>query len=176
MDFDAYSFPSRRSNVIARHGMVATSQPLAAQAGLAVLQRGGNALDAAIAAVATLCVVEPSSTGVGGDAFALIWSAQEQKLFGLNASGPSPARLTAEWVREQGHEEMPTLGPIAVTVPGSLRGWEAALERFGSMELGELLQQPIEYAENGFPVSQFIARSWARSEEKMSKHPDSRRV
>src|SRR5690606_34959828 len=101
---------------------------------------------------------------------------QEQKLFGLNASGPSPARLTAEWVREQGHEEMPTLGPIAVTVPGSLRGWEAALERFGSMELGELLQQPIEYAENGFPVSQFIARSWARSEEKMSKHPDSRRV
>ena len=90
MKFENFQFPSRRSNVIARNGLVATSQPFAAQAGLAVLQAGGNAVDAAIATVATLCVVEPSSTGIGGDAFALIWQADEQKLYGLNASGPAP--------------------------------------------------------------------------------------
>src|SRR5690606_34449504 len=168
MDFDTYSFPSRRSNVMARQGMVATSQPLAAQAGLAILQAGGNAVDAAIATVATLCVVEPTSTGVGGDAFALIWIEAEGQLYGLNASGPAPAGLTAEWVREQGHEQMPTLGGIPVTVPGSVRGWQRALERFGTMGLDRLLAQPIEYAEHGFPVNETIARGWPRSPEKRS--------
>ncbi|MDX1688694.1 MAG: gamma-glutamyltransferase, partial [Candidatus Promineifilaceae bacterium] len=90
MDFNAYSFPSRRSNVMARHRMVATSQPLAAQTGLSILQAGGNAVDAAIATVAALCVVEPTSTGVGGDAFALIWLEEDERLYGLNASGPAP--------------------------------------------------------------------------------------
>lgn len=176
MDFDTFSFPSRRSNVMARSGIVATSQPLAAQAGLAILQAGGNAVDAAIATVATLCVVEPTSTGVGGDAFALIWIEAEGQLYGLNASGPAPAGLTAEWVREQGHKQMPTLGGIPVTVPGSVRGWQRALERFGTMGLDRLLAQPIDYAEHGFPVSETIARGWQRSTEKMSQHPDSRRV
>jgi gamma-glutamyltranspeptidase/glutathione hydrolase len=156
--------------------MVATSQPLAAQAGLAVLQQGGNAVDAAIATVATLCVVEPTSTGIGGDAFALIWWAADRRLYGLNASGPAPAALTAELVRRQGHEAMPSLGPLTVTVPGSLSGWQTALDRFGTLGLDTLLARPIDYARHGFPVSQRIARAWAASTEKMSLHADSKRV
>ncbi|MCA9967078.1 MAG: gamma-glutamyltransferase [Anaerolineales bacterium] len=117
MKFEAYAFPSRRSNIIARNGAVATSQPLAAQAGLDILKAGGNALDAAIATVATLCVVEPCSTGIGGDAFALIWSAKDKRLYGLNASGPAPMALTSELVRSQGHDTFPALGGLPVTVP-----------------------------------------------------------
>ena len=113
LNFDI-NFPSRRSNVIAHNGLVATSQPLAAQAGLDVLKTGGNALDAAIATAATLCVVEPCSTGIGGDAFALIWSARDQKLYGLNASGPAPAALSADHVRGLGHKSYPLLGGLAV--------------------------------------------------------------
>lgn len=176
MNFESYTFPSRRSNVVALNGLVATSQPLAAQAGLDILKAGGNAVDAAIAAVATLCVVEPTSTGVGGDAFALIWQADEGKVYGLNASGPAPQGLTAELVRSQGHNRFPALGPLPVTVPGAVRGWELALARFGSMGLDRLLAQPIQYARDGFPLSQRIAAAWARSTEKMSRHPDSRRV
>ncbi|MCI0578551.1 MAG: gamma-glutamyltransferase [Chloroflexi bacterium] len=176
MEFYRHTFPSRRSNVVARNGLVATSQPLAAQAGLNVLQAGGNAVDAAVATVATLCVVEPTSTGIGGDAFALIWQANEGRLYGLNASGPAPAGLTAERIRSQGYEKMPQLGPLTVTVPGSLRGWQLALGRFGTRGLDTLLQRPIAYARDGFPVSQTIGRAWGYSTEKMSQHPDSRRV
>ncbi len=176
MNFETFSFPSRRSNIIAANGLVATSQPLAAQAGLDTLKAGGNALDAAIATVATLCVVEPSSTGIGGDAFALIWSAKERRLYGLNASGPAPQGLSADFVRTQGYDQMPQTGALTVTVPGSLRGWQAALARFGTMGLDTLLQRPIHYAEQGFPVSQRIARAWEASTEKLSVHPDSRRV
>lgn len=176
MQFEMFSFPSRRSNVIARNGLVATSQPLAAQAGLEVLQAGGNAVDAAVATVATLCVVEPCSTGVGGDAFALIWMAKDKKLYGLNASGPAPAALTADWIRDQGYVEVPALGPIPVTVPGSVRGWQRALERFGTRELDTLLARPIDYARHGFPVSQRIAAAWEFSVEKMSTYPNSKRV
>ena len=176
MQFESYQFPSRRSNIIARNGLVATSQPLAAQAGLTVLQAGGNAVDAAVATVATLCVVEPTSTGVGGDAFALIWIADEGKLYGLNASGPAPMGLTADFVRSQGHTTFPALGALPVTVPGALRGWQFALERFGTMGLDTLLDRPISYARDGFALSQRIARAWGHSREKMSAHPDSRRV
>jgi gamma-glutamyltranspeptidase/glutathione hydrolase len=174
--FETYQFPSRRSNVIARLGMVATSQPLAAQAGLSVLAEGGNAVDAAIATAATLCVVEPCSTGIGGDAFALIWSAADRQLYGLNASGPAPRSMSAEWLRDQGHESMPQLGGLSVTVPGALRGWEMALSRFGTWSLDRLLSQAIDYAQQGFPVSQRIARSWRASEAKMSRQEASRRV
>lgn len=176
MRFDAFTFPSRRSAIIARNGLVATSQPLAAQAGLDVLRNGGNAIDAAIATVATLCVVEPCSTGVGGDAFALIWSAEAGRLFGLNASGPAPAALTADLVRGRGYTDFPARGGLPVTVPGAVRGWQLALERFGTLGLDTLLARPIEYARDGFPVSPMIARSWARSEELMGRLPDSRRV
>ncbi|MBE2221277.1 MAG: gamma-glutamyltransferase [Anaerolineae bacterium] len=176
MNFEQFDFPSRRSNVMSFQGLVATSQPLAAQAGLDVLKAGGNAVDAAIATVATLCVVEPCSTGIGGDAFALIWSAQDQKLYGLNASGPAPEGLTAVLLQNRGYTTMPTLGALSVTVPGSLRGWEAALTRFGSMGLDSLLARPIGYAQDGFPVSQRIARAWHNSTDKLSGHEDSRRV
>lgn len=176
MRFETYAFPSRRSNVIARHGAVATSQPLAAQAGLDALKAGGNALDAAIATVATLCVVEPCSTGIGGDAFALIWSAKERRLYGLNASGPAPMGLTGELVRRLGHETFPALGGLAVTVPGSVRGWQAAHGRFGRLGIDTLLARAIDYARHGYPVSQRIAHAWERSTEKMSAHPDSKRV
>ncbi len=176
MNFEPQAFPSRRSNVIGFNGLVATSQPLAAQAGLDILKQGGNAIDAAIATVATLCVVEPCSTGIGGDAFALIWRAKEQKLFGLNASGPAPQGLTAVLLQEKGYTTMPTLGGLTVTVPGSLRGWEAALSRFGTLGFDTLLARAIDYAQNGFPVSQRIARAWHNSTEKMSTYEDSRRV
>jgi len=176
MEFNRFSFPSRRPNFIAANCLLSTTQPLAAQAGLEILQQGGTAVDAAIAAIATMCVVEPCSTGIGGDAFALIWQADEQKLFGLNASGPAPQKLTAAKVRARGHETFPDLGGLAVTVPGSVRGWQAALERFGTIGIDRLLQRPIRYAEAGFPVSELIARSWENSTDKMSAHPDSRRV
>ncbi len=176
MQFDAFQFPSRRSNVVARNGVVATSQPLAAQAGLDVLRDGGNALDAAIATVAALCVLEPTSTGIGGDAFALIWWADEQKLYGLNASGTAPQALSAAWLRSEGHEEMPRLGPLSVTVPGSLRGWQMALQRFGSKPLADILQRAIDYAQDGFAVSERISDAWQRSAHFMSQHPHSRRT
>jgi gamma-glutamyltranspeptidase/glutathione hydrolase len=176
MDFESFGFSSRRSNVVGCNGLVATSQPLAAQAGLQVLVEGGNAVDAAIAAVATLCVVEPSSTGIGGDAFALIWMEAEGKLYGLNASGPSPTHLTSDLIRKRGHKVMPALGGLTVTVPGALRGWQAALERFGTVGLDTLLARPISYARHGFPVSQRIARAWDKSTDKMSAHEDSKRV
>lgn len=171
-----FNFLTQRQPVFGRNGMVATSQPLAAQAGLRVLQDGGNALDAAIATVATLCVVEPCSTGIGGDAFALIWSAKEQKLYGINGSGPAPQALSADTIRADGHTAMPSLGGITVTVPGSVRAWEVALNRFGSMSLDRLLSPAIDYARNGFPVSPIIASGWGRSAEKMSRLPDSQRV
>lgn len=169
-------FPSYRQTTLGRNGMVATSQPLAAQAGLAVLQKGGNAVDAAIATMAVMCVVEPCSTGIGGDAFGLIWSAKEQKLYGINGSGPAAMALDADKLRAAGHTEMPTLGGIPVTVPGSLRAWEMALGKFGSMGLDSLLAPAIDYANNGFPVSPIIGLQWRFSAEKMSRLPDSQRV
>jgi gamma-glutamyltranspeptidase/glutathione hydrolase len=176
MEFDSFSFPSRRSNILAMNGMAATSQPLAAQAGIEILQAGGNAIDAAIATAAVLCVTEPCSTGIGGDAFALIWSADQGKLFGLNASGPAPAALTATAIMDRGWDHMPERGPLSITVPGSVKGWGAVVDRFGSMTLETILRRAIHYAEQGFPVSQKIARAWAASEELLASHPDSRRA
>ena len=169
-------FKSNRTSVIARNGMVATSQPLAAQAGLDILRRGGNAVDAAVATIAAMCVVEPCSTGIGGDAFALIWSADDQKLYGLNGSGPAGVALDADKIRADGNEEMPALGGIAVTVPGSVRAWESALARFGSMGIDAILRTAIDLAHNGFPVSPIIAEQWSYSKDKMSRLPDSKRV
>lgn len=176
MSFAAFDFAARRSPVFARHGMVATSQPLAAQAGLAILRAGGNAVDAAIATVATLCVVEPCSTGIGGDAFALIWWAADNRLYGLNASGPAPVSLTSGALRARGYSQFPERGGLSVTVPGSLRGWELALERFGTLPLDVLLREPIAHARDGFPVSPTIAQSWAASTTLLNRLADSRRV
>jgi gamma-glutamyltranspeptidase / glutathione hydrolase len=159
-----------RAEVMAPHGMVATSQPLAAQAGLQMMLRGGNAIDAAVAAAAVLNLVEPMMTGVAGDLFAIIYVAKENKLYVLNASGVAPSGATVERFASLGYRAdatnwgpgsgMPVYGILAVTVPGSAWGWEEVLKRFGKLTFKEVLQPAINYAENGFPVSQRIASEW----------------
>ena len=160
----------RRSEVMARNGMVATSQPLAAEAGLDVLRRGGNAIDAAVAASAVLSVVEPMNVGPGGDLFAVIYVARERKVYALNASGKAPAAQTLARMKALGYQwdpknwgpgsGMPGRGILTVTVPGSVWGWDEALRRFGTMTLKETLQPAIDYAEQGFPISERIAHDW----------------
>ncbi len=155
--------------------MVATSQPLAVQAGLDVLRRGGNAVDAAIATAAVLGVVEPMSTGIGGDAFALVWDANTQTLYGLNASGYAPRAATLDAYGRRGFDRgrgMPQEGILSVTVPGAPRGWEALLQRFGSKSLEEVLRPAIEYAERGFPVMEKTARRWGQLEARLRRDPD----
>jgi gamma-glutamyltranspeptidase / glutathione hydrolase len=159
-----------RAEVMAPHGLVATSQPLAAQAGLQMMLRGGNAIDAAVATAAVLNLVEPMMNGVAGDLFAIIYVAKEKKLYVLNASGMAPSGATVERFASLGYRAnptnwgpgsgMPVYGILAVTVPGSAWGWEEALKRFGKLTFKEVLQPAIDYAENGFPVSQRIANDW----------------
>src|SRR6185369_16068520 len=159
-----------RSEVMAPHGMVVTSQPLAAQAGLRILQQGGNAIDAAVAAAAVLTVVEPMMVGVGGDLFTLIYVAKEQKLYVLNASGMAPSGATLAHFAELGYRAdpanwgpgsgMPGGGILPVTVPGTVWGWDAVLKRFGTKTFKDVLTPAVDYAENGFPVSERIASDW----------------
>ncbi|MGE7021823.1 gamma-glutamyltransferase family protein [Solibacillus cecembensis] len=158
MNFLHYPFPSKRNTVIANRGMVATSQPLAAQAGLDILKRGGNAVDAAIATAATLTVVEPTSNGIGSDAFALVWMKDE--LYGLNASGPSPKSISKEALSERGFDKIPMHGVIPVTVPGAPSAWVALSERFGKLPLTEVLAPAISYAEEGYPISATLGQNW----------------
>jgi len=160
-----------RSPVLASRGMVATSQPLAAAAGLRVLQEGGNAIDAAIATAAVLNVVEPMMCGIGGDLFALVYHAESAELYGLNATGRAGSKSSSAFMRDKEYERMPGSGIYSVTVPGALRGWEDLRSRFGSRPLGELLAPAIHYAESGFPVSQIIATDWMAAEGKLARHP-----
>lgn len=160
-----------RSPVLARNGMVATSQPLASAAGLRVLRDGGNAVDAAVAAAAVLNVVEPMMCGIGGDLFALYYEAATGDLHGLNATGRAGSRASAEELRGRGLERMPGSGPLVVTVPGALDGWEELVSRFGTRPLGGLLAPAIAYAEDGFPVSEIIAAQWKSAEAKLRRHP-----
>lgn len=153
-------YPSRRSTVASRRGMVATSQPLAALAGLRVLMSGGNAVDAAVAASAVLNVVEPMATGIGGDAFALIYLADSGEVKALNGSGRAPLAATLEEYRRRRHDKVPLFDILAVTVPGTVDTWATALEAHGTMSLAEVLAPAIEYAEDGFPVSEVIAAAW----------------
>ncbi len=164
-------FDSRRSNVMARNGMVATSQPLAAMAGLRALTAGGSAVDAAVAAAAVLNVVEPFSTGVGGDLFALVWDARERKVHALNASGRSPAASDAAKLRAAGYSAIPDDSAYAVTVPGAVSGWQALLDKFGKMPISEALRPAIDYADNGYPVSEIIAVQWQGAEQRLKKRP-----
>ncbi|MCL6443527.1 MAG: gamma-glutamyltransferase family protein [Alicyclobacillus sp.] len=161
MDFDPlhHPFPSRRMTVYARNGMVATSQPLAAQAGLEVLRRGGNAIDAAIATAAALTVVEPTSNGIGSDAFAIVW--HQGRMYGLNSSGPAPASISIEAVTRTGAAEMPRHGWTPVTVPGAPAAWAALSERFGKLPLIDALTPAIQYAEGGYPISPVLGKYWA---------------
>jgi len=151
-------FLSTRNTTYAKNGMVATSQPLAAQAGLDILKKGGNAIDAAIATAACLTVVEPTSNGIGGDAFALVWTGG--KLHGLNSSGPSPASISIDAVKAQGHTQMPKLGWIPVTVPGAPAAWAELNSRFGKLSLAQCLEPAIKYAQEGYPISPTLGRGW----------------
>jgi gamma-glutamyltranspeptidase/glutathione hydrolase len=162
-----------RSMVIARNGMAATSQPLATAAAIRVLQQGGNAIDAAIAADAVLGVVEPMSCGIGGDLFAIVWDAKTKKLYGLNASGRSPARADLSAFKAKGLESIPTHGPLSWSVPGCVDGWDQLRQRFGTKPWAELLAPAIEYAEEGFPVSEIIAADWNASAKALSRIPTS---
>jgi len=157
----SFDFASRRSMVIGQRGMVAASNPLAAQAGLAILRQGGNAADAAIAAAAVMNVVAPASTGIGGDCFALYFSASDKKLYALNGSGRAPQGLSIDLLAKEGFtRQMPERHVHAVTVPGAARGWEDLIKRFGSMTLADVLTDAIHYAENGFPVSPIFGAAW----------------
>ena len=160
-----------RSEVMGRRGMVVTSQPLAAQAGLRILQQGGNAVDAAVGSAAVLSVVEPMMVGVGGDLFAIVYVASEHKLYALNASGKAPSGATLAHLNELGYHRdaknwgpgsgMPQGGILSVTVPGTVWGWETIERRFGKLSFKEVLAPAIEYAETGFPVSERIAADWS---------------
>ncbi|QHT59448.1 gamma-glutamyltransferase family protein [Paenibacillus lycopersici] len=161
-DLTHYPYPSRRTAAVARKGMVATSQPLASQAGLRVLQQGGNAIDAAIAAAACLTVVEPTANGIGGDAFAIVW--HQGKLHGLNASGRSPMALTPDAVRKRGAASaMPADGWLPVTVPGAPSAWSALSGRFGRLPFEALLEPAVQYAGEGFALSPELGHAWAKA-------------
>ena len=160
-----------RSPVLATSAMAATSQPLATQVALDVMKNGGNAIDAAIAANALLGLVEPTGNGLGGDLFAIVWDAKTKKLYGLNASGRSPKSLSLEWFAQNGHQSIPSHGPLPVTVPGAVDGWFMLHDRFGKKPMNELLKPTIDYAKEGFPVSQLIAYYWNRSIPLLERWP-----
>ena len=160
-----------RSPVLATSAMAATSQPLATQVALDVMKNGGNAIDAAIAANALLGLVEPTGNGIGGDLFAIVWDAKTKKLYGLNASGRSPKSLSLEWFAQNGHQSIPSHGPLPVTVPGAVDGWFMLHDRFGKKRMNELLKPTIDYAKEGFPVSQLIAYYWNRSIPLLERWP-----
>ena len=160
-----------RSEVMALHGMAATSQPLATQVALDILRAGGNAVDAAIAANAVLGLVEPTGNGIGGDLFAIVWDPRQKELRGLNASGRSPRSLTLEWFHENGHETIPSHGPLPVTVPGCVDGWFELHEEFGSLSMEQILAPAVAMAREGFPVTELIAYYWQRSAGFLSQYP-----
>lgn len=169
-------YRSGRSVVLATHGMVATSHPLAAQIGLDVLRQGGNAADAAVAVSAALGVMEPMSCGLGGDLHALVWDAKTKKVYALNASGRAPRQATRQYFADKGHKEIPLYGPLSWSVPGCLDGWDEIRRRFGSKTLGDLLAPSIRYAEEGVPVPEMIAGYWKRAEERLAKSPEAART
>ena len=161
-------YPSRRTPLYARGGMVNRSSPQASAAGLKVLRRGGNAIDAAVAAAAALTVTEPTSNGLGSDAFAIVWSAREKKLFGLNASGPAPMLASAETVLAEGKDnngKMPTHGWTPVTVPGAPAAWAALSGRFGALPLSAALAPAVSYARDGYPCPPHLAQGWQQAYE-----------
>src|SRR6476646_6531155 len=153
------------------HAMVASSQPLASQVGLEVLKRGGNAVDAAIAMAAMLNVTEPMMTGVGGDAFMLVYWSKTKELKGLNASGRAPKALTLDHFAKHQTKRMPEFGMESITVPGAFDGWVTLLEKYGTMKLSDLLAPAIDCAENGFPVMEKTAEDWNAEVTKLKQTP-----
>ena len=161
-----------RSMVASRGGIVATESPLASQAGAMILAQGGNAVDAAVAANAVVGVVEPMMNGIGGDLFALVYEAKTGKLYGLNASGWAPAKLSIDFLHAKGRDEMPQEGIHSVTVPGAVDGWSKLLSRLGTMKISEVLAPAIHYARDGFPVPELDAEYWKAEEEKLRADPN----
>lgn len=161
-----------RSEVLAEHGMAATSQPLATQIALDILKQGGTAADAAIAADAALGLMEPTGSGIGGDLFAIVWDGNTQQLYGLNASGRSPKSLTLADFKKMGLTSIPPFGPLPVSVPGCVDGWFELHDRFGNLPMEAILKPAIDYARNGFPVSELIAHYWALSVRSRAGYPN----
>ena len=161
-----------RSEVIGQHGMVATSHPLATQIGIDVLKKGGTAIDAAIAANIALGLMEPTGSGIGGDLFAIVWDAKEQKLFGLNASGPAPQSISLDYFKQQKLAKIPPFGPLPVTVPGAVDGWVKLHEKFGNQSYASLFEPTIGYARKGHPVTETIAYYLDRSKEIFKQYPN----
>ncbi len=159
-----------RSEIIAREGLVAASQPLAAQIGLDILKKGGTAIDAAIAVNAALGLMEPTGSGIGGDLFAIVWDNKTKKLYGLNASGTSPRALTLDELKKQGLKRIPEYGPLPWTVPGCVDGWFELHKRFGKLPMGTILAPVIQYAETGFPLSELIAYYWGISVRRFKEY------
>ena len=170
-DRPAANIHSTRSVVMARNGMIATSQPLASVAGLRVLQDGGNAIDAAVTAAAVLGVVEPSMTGIGGDLFAIVYNAKTRTLQGLNASGRSPYAATPAAFTARGLTSIPLTGALSVTVPGVVDGWSSLLSTYGTFTLARALAPAIGYAKDGYPVSEIVSGQWKGSEQKLAADP-----
>src|SRR5262245_31308050 len=160
-----------RSVVSSKLGIVAANHPLAAAAGVNMLERGGNAVDAAIAANAMMGLLEPASNGIGGDLFVLYNEAKTGKTFGLNAGGWAPAGLSADFMRARGFDAMPAAGIHTVTVPGTVAGWDALRRRFGTLSLADLLAPAIHYAEEGFPVTEIVAQGWSNASERLNESP-----
>ncbi len=161
-----------RSEVIAPHAMAATSQPLATQIALDIMKKGGNAIDAAIAANAALGLMEPVGCGIGGDLFAIVWSAKDKQLLGLNASGRSPYDLKLSYFKENGYEQIPVFGPLPVSVPGCVSGWFSLHERLGSVPMEEILAPAITYAREGFPLTDVIAEAWQGNASYLEEFPN----
>src|SRR5678809_909623 len=172
-DKSRISLKPGRSVVRSQHAMVASSQPLASEVGLEVLKRGGNAIDAAIAMAAMLNVTEPMMTGIGGDAFMLIYWSRTKELKGLNASGRAPAALSLDYFAKKKITKMPEFGMESITIPGAFDGWVTLLEKYGTMKLSDLLQPAIETAENGFPVMEKTAEDWNAEVTKLQQTPAS---
>lgn len=160
-----------RSEVLARNGMAATSQPLATQAALDILKKGGSAMDAAIAANAVLGLVEPASCGIGGDVFAIVWDAKTEKLYGFNGSGRAPQKLTRKYFADRDMKYVPFLGPLPVSVPGCVDGWFEMHKKFGKLSMEDILQPAISYGREGFPVSEVIAYEMATNYERKKDLP-----
>jgi len=160
-----------RSEIIAPHGMAATSQPLATQIALDILKAGGSAVDAAIAANAALGLMEPTGNGMGGDLFAIVWDADKKELVGLNASGRAPKAMTLEYFQENGIDTIPPFGPLPVSVPGAVDGWFQLHSRYGRLEMKEILAPAIAYATDGFPVSEVIAHYLQSNKARISHYP-----
>ena len=161
-----------RSEVIATNGMAATSHPLATQTAISILKNGGNAIDAAIAANAVLGLVEPTGCGIGGDLFAIVWIEDDKKLYGLNSSGPAAQDMSINKLKQKGLDKIPPYGPLPVTVPGAVAGWVSIHKKFGLLEFNKLFNDAINYAENGFPVTELVSYYLERSSEIFAAYPN----